>query len=92
MASTTNADGEPDIGSAATRLTQMGDRTSLMVIDATLRGLPGESAKSAAGLSAAGLIAPAAPHMNAAEEVRELARRMLQATLDFRAAIHEPAE
>ncbi|MFD1626504.1 hypothetical protein [Azospirillum griseum] len=68
----------------AARLTQIGDRTSLMAIDATLRLLPagGLDGASPLGLSNAA----------AAQEVRELARRMLQATQDFQAAIREPAD
>lgn len=67
----------------AARLTQIGDRTSLMAIDATLRLLPADGGDGASplGLSNAA----------AAQEVRELARRMLQATQDFQAAIREPA-
>lgn len=82
MASTTNADGNTGSGDVAMRLVQMCDRTSLMVIDATLRALPGDDTRAAVTLTNAA----------AAEEVRELARRMLQATRDLRAAIHEPAE
>lgn len=68
----------------AARLTQISDRTSLMAIDATLRLLPAEGVDGASplGLSNAA----------AAQEVRELARRMLQATQDFQAAIREPAD
>lgn len=80
MASTSNADdtaGAPDL---ASRLTEMSDRTNLMVIDATLRALPG--ATPGIGKNAA----------ESAAEVRALALRMLQATRDFRAAVCEPAE
>ncbi len=91
MASTTNADGNntdgnAGSGDAAMRLTQMCDRTSLMVIDGILRALPGDAAQAPAQ-AMIGLTNAAA-----ADEVRELARRMLQATRDLRAAIHEPAE
>ena len=79
MASTTNADGTTTGGiDLAGRLTQMSNRTSLMVIDAVLRAAPqtGEEQGFA----------------DAAAEVRALARRMLQATQDFQATICEPAE
>ncbi|RJF83230.1 hypothetical protein D3877_00555 [Azospirillum cavernae] len=81
MTSTTSADDKADAVDIATRLTQIGDRTSLMVIDSTLRLLPGDNATGPTGLSNAA----------AAQEVRELARRMLQATRDFQAAAREPA-
>ncbi len=76
----------------AARLTQIGDRTSLMAIDATLRLLPADGggegvAEGGDGASPLGLSNAAA-----AQEVRELARRMLQATQDFQAAIREPAD
>lgn len=80
MASTTNADGTAGASDLIGRLTEMSDRTSLMVIDATLRALP--DAGPALGTSAA----------QSAAEVRALARRMLQATMDFQAVICEPAE
>ncbi|MBP2292358.1 hypothetical protein [Azospirillum rugosum] len=80
MATTTNADGTADASDLIGRLTEMSDRTNLMVIDATLRALP--DAGPGFGTSPA----------QSAAEVRALARRMLQATLDFQAVICEPAE
>lgn len=82
MASTTITDGDTDSSDATARLTQMADRTSLMAIDAALRATRDDGVKALPGLSA----------VNAADEVREMARRMLQATQDFRAVLHEPAE
>jgi len=82
MASTTITDGDTDIPDATARLTQMADRTSLMAIDAALRATRDDGGKALLGLNAA----------NTADEVREMARRMLQATRDFRAVLHEPAE
>lgn len=101
MASTTNADGTTGNGTAnggaghgmelAGRLSEMGSRTSLMVIDAALR------TASLAELEASGSAALApfgqeAGFAGAAAEMQALARRMLQATQDFQAAICEPAE
>ncbi|SMH54410.1 hypothetical protein [Azospirillum agricola] len=82
MSSTTSTDANTDSADVTARLTQIGDRTSLMVIDATLRTAHADGVKPLPGLTAAG----------AADEVRELARRMLQATRDFRAVLHEAAE
>ncbi|MCW2238057.1 hypothetical protein [Azospirillum canadense] len=84
MASTTNADGTAGASDLIGRLTEMSDRTNLMVIDATLRALPDAvpGFGPAIGTSAA----------QSAAEVRALARRMLQATLDFQAVMCEPAE
>ncbi|MBB3267472.1 hypothetical protein FHW79_005131 [Azospirillum sp. OGB3] len=75
----------------AGRLSEMGSRTSLMVIDATLR------TASLAELEASGSAALApfgqeAGFAGAAAEMQALARRMLQATQDFQAAICEPAD
>ncbi len=78
MASTSNADGTTGGIDLAGRLTQMSNRTNMMVIDATLRTAPG------AGTSQS--------FAEAAAEVRALARRMVQATRDLQATIHEPAE
>jgi hypothetical protein len=50
------------------KLTRMGDRTSLMIIDATLRSVPQDENGTAA----------------AAGDVAALARRMLQATRDYK--------
>ncbi|MDQ2102904.1 hypothetical protein [Azospirillum isscasi] len=94
MASTTNADGTtnggtPGGGELAGRLSDMGSRTSLMVIDAALR------AASLAGSSDSAALAPfgqEAGFAGAAAEMQALARRMLQATQDFQAVIREPAE
>jgi hypothetical protein len=76
MASTTNADGTSNGSELAGQLSRMSNRTSLMVIDATLNAL--RQCESS----------PAEPMM----EVRALARRMVQATEDFRATICQPAE
>lgn len=70
MANTTSADERPGLDPVA-RLSQLGNRTNLMVIDATLRALP----KTDAGYDVA------------AEELRILARRMVQATRDFDASM-----
>ena len=82
MPSTTNADGTSDGtsggGDAAVRLSQMSNRTNLMVIDATLNVLPKEGEGYAA----------------AAAEMRVLARRMRQAVADIAEALEpmrEPA-
>ncbi|HEY0834145.1 MAG TPA: hypothetical protein VGE72_09585 [Azospirillum sp.] len=74
MSSTTNADGKSGGDDVAGRLSQMSNRTNLMVIDATFRALP----KTGDG------------YADAAAEVRALARRMRQAALDFQATIREP--
>lgn len=71
MADISNADGPSGGSDLVGRLGQMGNRTSLMVIDATVRALP----KEELGLA------------DAAAEVRTLARRMNQATRDFRASL-----
>lgn len=106
MASTTSADGTTGNGTTgdgttgggagqglelAGRLSEMGSRTSLMVIDAALR------TASLAELDASGSAALApfgedAGFAGAAAEMQALARRMLQATQDFQAAICEPAD
>ncbi|TWA85091.1 hypothetical protein FBZ83_104363 [Azospirillum brasilense] len=106
MASTTNADGTTGNGTTgsgaaggsagqgielAGRLSEMGSRTSLMVIDAALR------TASLAELETSGSAALApfgteAGFAGAAAEMQALARRMLQATQDFQAAICEPAD
>ncbi|CAO3415312.1 hypothetical protein [Azospirillum argentinense] len=101
MASTTSADGTTGSGTTgggagqgmelAGRLSEMGSRTSLMVIDAALR------TASLAELDASGSAALApfgedAGFAGAAAEMQALARRMLQATQDFQAAICEPAD
>lgn len=91
MASTTNADGTTGGIDLAGRLTEMADRTNLMVIDATLRAAAKADALPATGV-ATGSIGPNAGFADAAAEVRALARRMLQATQDFGATICEPAE
>lgn len=96
MASTTNADGTTHDGPAsgaelAGRLSEMGSRTSLMVIDAALRtaSLAGSEASACAALAPFGQEAGFA---GAAAEMQALARRMVQATQDFQAVIREPAE
>ncbi len=84
MASTTNADGTTTGGPTADgidlagRLTQMSNRTNLMVIDAVLRAAPQPAEEQG--------------FADAAAEVRALARRMLQATQDLQATMGEPAE
>jgi hypothetical protein len=82
MPSTPNADEMTGNEDAVLRVTRMCDQTILMAVDGTLRALPDESTPS--------------PLRNtntaAAAEVRELARRMLQATRDLGAMIREPAE
>ena len=101
MASTTNADGTTggDTGSGAElagRLSEMGNRTSLMVIGAALRAasLAGSEAAGSASLGSASLapFGQEAGFAGAAAEMQALARRMLQATQDFQAVICEPAE
>lgn len=82
MSSTTNADGKSGGtsggGDVVGRLSQMSNRTNLMVIDATFRALPKGNAGCDGG------------YLEAAAEVRALARRMRQAALDFQATIMEP--
>lgn len=79
MARTTSADGTAGGKDVVGRLSQLGNRTSLMVIDATLRAVPAES--------------PATPgtegqsFLDAAAEVRALSRRMMQAAKDFKATV-----
>ncbi|WP_448190325.1 hypothetical protein [Azospirillum sp. sgz301742] len=76
MASTTSADGKGGLDIVG-RLNQMGNRTNLMVIDATLGALPGDEQDYA----------------EAAAEIRALSRRMMQAAKDFQATIEPvPAE
>jgi len=70
MASTTNADGKGGTDIVG-RLSQMSNRTSLMVIDATLGALPKDGEDFAA----------------AAAEIRALSRRMIQAAKDFQATV-----
>ena len=83
MASTTNADGTTGGTDLAGRLTQMSNRTNLMVIDAVLRAAPKPGAQTLENEQG---------FADAAAEVRALARRMLQATQDLQATICEPAE
>lgn len=71
MAKHGNLGDTTDSGDAACRLSKTGDRTSLMVIDAVLRAVPDDGGSPLAS----------------AEEVRSLARRMLEATRDFRATM-----
>ncbi|MCG5243042.1 hypothetical protein [Azospirillum doebereinerae] len=87
MASTTSTGDSTDtaVSKAADitdRLTQMADRSSLMALDATLRAAHDNGVKSLVGIG----------NFSAAAEVRAMARQMLQATRDFRAALHEAAE
>ena len=86
MASTTNADGTAGGIDLASRLTEMGNRTSLMVIDATLRAAPKSAPKADEAAP------PEKSFAEAAAEVRALALRMRQATQDFQATICAPAE
>ena len=76
MARTTNADGKGGTDIVG-RLSQMSNRTNLMVIDATLGALP----KDGQG------------YAEAAAEIRALSRRMMQAAQDFQATVEPaPAE
>jgi len=70
MARTTSADGRGGTDVVG-RLSQMSNRTNLMVIDATLAALPktGQS------------------YAEAAAEIRDLSRRMMQAAQDFQATV-----
>jgi hypothetical protein len=75
MSSTTNADGSSDGSDLIAQLSRISNRTSLMVIDATLNALPqGDTG-----------------HAKALAEVLSLSRRMAQATQDLQATIREPA-
>lgn len=74
MANGSGADGKGDIDIAA-RLSRMGNRTNLMVIDATLNALP----------------SPGDSHADAAAEIRALSRRLIQATRDFQATVEPVA-
>lgn len=80
----TDSEGDSGAPDLVGQLTRMSDRTSLMVVDATLRALPKVNPDSGA------VIGPG--FADAAAEVRALARRMHQATRDFQATIREPAE
>ncbi len=76
MAITTSADGKGG-SDIVGRLSQLSNRTSLMVIDATLGALPADGQGYA----------------DAAAEIRVLSRRMMQATQDFQATVEPvPAE
>jgi len=76
MASTSSADGKGGTDIVG-RLSQMSNRTNLMVIDATLGALP----KDGEG------------YAEAAAEIRALSRRMMQAAQDFQATVEPvPAE
>ena len=76
MASSTSADGKGGTDLVG-RLSQMSNRTNLMVIDATLNVLP----KDGQGFA------------DAAAEIRALSRRMMQAAQDFQATVEPvPAE
>lgn len=76
MAITSSADGKGGTDIVA-RLSRMGDRTNLMVLDATLNTLP----KDGEG------------YADAAAEIRALSRRMMQAAQDFQATFEAtPAE
>ncbi|MGQ9372003.1 methyl-accepting chemotaxis protein [Azospirillum sp. ST 5-10] len=72
MTTSTTADGSTGGSDLTGRLTQMTNRTNLMVIDATLNALP----PAAPGEDGQG-------YAVAAAEVRALARRMLRAAGDF---------
>lgn len=83
MPSTTNADDLAETGGGTGRLAALADRTSLMAIDAALRLLPRDSVPGGIpGLSDAA----------SAAGMADIARRMLQATGDFRAVMQEAAE
>ena len=76
MSITTSADGSGGTDLVG-RLSQMSNRTNLMVIDATLNALP----KDGEG------------YADAAVEIRALSRRMMQAAQDFQATFEPaPAE
>lgn len=76
MTRTTSADGKGGTDLVG-RLSQMSNRTNLMVIDATLGALP----KDEHG------------YAEAAAEIRALSRRMMQAARDFQATVEPvPAE
>jgi len=68
-----NTGGATGGDSLADRLSQMSDRTNLMILDATLQCLPQEGKGYAA----------------AAAEVRALSRRMLETARDYRDSIGE---
>ncbi len=97
MASTTNADGTTGDGTTgqgielAGRLSEMGSRTSLMVIDAALRTASMAELETS-GSAALAPFGTETGFAGAAAEMQALARRMLQATQDFQAAICEPAD
>lgn len=81
MSSTTNADGTTGgTGDLVAQLSRMSNRTSLMVIDATLNALRPAGQEGGTG------------YADAAAEVRALAKRMVQATADFQATVCQPAE
>lgn len=90
MASTTNASGTTGSTDLVAQLTQMSNRTNLMVLDATLRALPKDGLGNGAGIGAGD--GGAQGFAAAAADVRALARRMLLATQDLQATICEPAE
>lgn len=76
MNGTTSADGTGE-SDFVDRLSRMSDRTSLMVIDATVAALP----KGSSG------------YPTAAAEVRALSQRMMRAARDFQATVEPvPAE
>ncbi|PWC54735.1 hypothetical protein [Azospirillum sp. TSO22-1] len=80
MSRTTSADGKGG-SDIVGRLSQMSNRTSLMVIDATLAALPKDLPKDGQG------------YADAAAEIRALSRRMMQAAQDFQATVEPvPAE
>lgn len=79
MPSTTNADDLAETGNGTGRLAALADRTSLMAIDAALRLLPRDGI-------------PALSDTTSAAGMADIARRMLQATGDFRAVMQEAAE
>jgi len=87
MASTTSTGDSTDAAvskaaNATDHLARMADRSSLMALDATLRAAHDDGIKSLVGIA----------NLGAAAEVRAMARQMLQATRDFRAALHEAVE
>lgn len=66
----------------AGRMAQIGSRTSLMAIDGVLRLAPADPMGPFPVTGAADTVA----------DVKALARRMLQATRDFHATVHQPVE
>jgi hypothetical protein len=71
MPTTISTDGQDGVADAASRLCQVSNRSNVMIIDATLRAVAG----------------PCPGSLDAAAEVRALARRVQQTMMDFTAAL-----